>query len=339
MRTGRYLAALALSAATLLATGGLARADKAHPVIGFDVYFMSSWASWGKLGAEKMAQANNAELRWLSANQDVNTQISQLQQFINQKVDVIIVAAVNSSTLGPQIEAAKAAGIPVVATNMVIYGKEVEDLVSYVGPNDVGAGEQEAKNLVDAIGGQGGIVVMQGAIGYSAEADRTQGIKNVLAKNPGVKLLAMQTANWDRIQGYNLMQDWLSRFGSDIKGVIGENDDMAIGAIQALKYKGLSVPVTAIDGLKDAMRAVKNKTMVETNLQDAAIELGMAVQVAIDHLNGKPVPKVALINMLEVTSPNVDHYYDQLYVSPEKFIDELPALIRKNLASGDYSFQ
>ena len=250
MKARKYLTALALSAATALATNGPAPAlaDKAHPVIGFTMYFMSSWASWGKEGAEKVAQANNVDLRWVSANQDVNTQISQIQQFINQKVDVIIIAAVNSSTLGPQIEAAKAAGIPVVATNMVLFGKEAEDLVSYVGPNDVGAGEQEAKHLIDAIGGQGGVVVMQGEIGYSAEADRTKGIKNVLEKNPGVKVLAMQTGHWDRIQGYNLMQDWLSKFGPDIKGVIAENDDMAIGAIQALKDKGMSVPVTAIDG-------------------------------------------------------------------------------------------
>ena len=101
----------------------------------------------------------------------------------------------------------------------------------------------------------------------------------------------------------------------------------------------MSVPVTAIDGLKDAMRAVKSGTMVETNLQDAAIELGEAVQVAVDHVNGKPVPKLALLNMLEVTSANVDHYNDQLYVSPEKFLNQLPALVVKNLASGDYAFQ
>jgi len=340
MKSWKCLTALALGAATALGSGVVpASADKAHPVIGMTVYFMSSWVAWGQQGADAVAKANNVDLRWVSANQDVNTQISQIQQFINQKVDAIIIAAVNSSTLGPQIEAAKAAGIPVIATNMVIFGKEANDLVSYVGPDDVAAGETEAKYAIDAIGGKGGIVAMQGALGYSAEIDRTQGIKNMLAKHPEVKLLAMQPGNWDRPQSYNLMQDWLSRYGSDVKALVAENDDMAIGAGQALKDKGVSIAVTAIDGIKDGLRAVKNGTMTETNLQDAAIELGMAVQVAVDHLQGKEVPQKALLKMLEVTPANVDHYYDQLYVHPDDFIKGLPDLVRKNLASGDYSFQ
>ena len=87
--------------------GRPALADKAHPTIGFTVYDMTSFIAWGKQGAEAITKANNGTLLWQSAHGDVNTQISQIQQFINQKVDVIIiVAAVNSSTLGPQIEQA-----------------------------------------------------------------------------------------------------------------------------------------------------------------------------------------------------------------------------------------
>ena len=329
------------TAAALIAVAPAALASPTHPVIGFTVYDMSSFISLGKGGAESVAKANNATLLWNSARMDVNGQISQIQQFINQKVDAIVIAAVNSSTLGPQVAAAKAAGIPVVITNLTVSPSTQKDAVSYVGPDDVKAGEQEAQHLVDAIGGKGGIVVLQGPLGQSGEIDRTKGIQNVLAKNPGVKLLAMQPGNWARNQAYSVMQDWLSRYGSQIAGVISENDDMAIGAIQAMREKNLAgkIPITGVDGIKDGMRAVRDGTLNETNLQDGPLELGMAVQVAIDHIQGKPIPAVAMFIMPEITKDNVGHYYDQLYVHPQKFLDGLPTLIRSNLQSGHYAQQ
>ncbi len=327
--------------AALLAASPAALASPAHPTIGFTVYDMSSFISLGKGGAEAVAKANNATLLWNSARMDVNGQISQIQQFINQKADAIIIAAVNSSTLGPQVAAAKAAGIPVVITNLTVSPATQKDAISYVGPDDVKAGEQEAQHLVDAIGGKGGIVVLQGPLGQSGEIDRTKGIQNVLAKNPNVKLLAMQPGNWARNQAYSVMQDWLSRYGSQIAGVISENDDMAIGAIQAMREKNLAgkIPITGVDGIKDGMRAVRDGTLNETNLQDGPLELGMAVQVAIDHIQGKQVPAVAMFIMPEITKANVGHYYDQLYVHPQKFLDSLPTLIRHNLQTGHYAEQ
>ena len=116
---------------------------------------------------------------------------------------------------------------------------------------------------------------------------------------------------------------------------------MAIGAIQAMREKGLAgkLPVTAVDGIKDGMRAVRDGTIKETNLQDGPLELGMAVQVAVDHIQGKPVPAVAMFVMPEITHDNVEHYYDQLYVHPQKFVDGLTDLVRKNLVSGHYAEQ
>jgi ribose transport system substrate-binding protein len=302
---------------------------------------MTSWVSWGKKGAEKIADANNVDLLWVSANGDVNTQISQIQQFINRKVDLIVIAAVNSATLAPQIEAANRAGIPVVATNMGINAPYDKMLVSYIGPNDVGAGEQVAQSVIDAIGGKGNVVILQGPIGQSAETDRTNGIKAALKKAPGVKVLAMQPGNWDRTTAYNLTQDWLSRYGNQVNGIIAENDDMAIGALQALKAKNLvgKVPVAGIDGIKDGMRAVMDGEMVATNLQDAAIELGEAVQIGVDYLHQQPIPQRGLLTMPVIMKGNVQHYYDQLYGDPGKFLDQLPALVKANLKSGSYSAQ
>ncbi len=337
-RTG--LKAILLATAAMLFAGP-ALADKAKPVIGFTAYDMTSFIAWGKQGAEAITKANNGTLLWQSAHGDVNTQISQIQQFINQKVDVIIIAAVNSSTLGPQIEQATKAGIPVLATNLSISGAEAEKLISYVGPNDVGAGEQEAQAVIDVLKGKGNVVVMQGPVGQSGAIDRTKGIQNILAKNPDVKLLAMQPANWERTQAYKLMQDWLSRYGTQINGLIAENDDMAIGAIQALKEKGLNgkIPVSGVDAIKDGLRAIRSGDMIQTNLQNGALELGMAVQVAVDYLNGKTIPKEAMLQMPGITKANVDKFYDQLFDHADQFVAGLPGLIKQNIASGKYAEQ
>jgi ribose transport system substrate-binding protein len=316
-------------------------ADKKERTIGFTVYSMTSWVTWGKKGVDTIAQDTGTKVLWNSADDDVSKQISQIQQFINQKVDAIVIAAVNSSTLAPQIEAANKAGIPVIATNMRIDGPAGQLLKAYVGPNDVGAGEGAAQSVVDVIGGKGGVVVLQGPIGQSAETDRTKGVKNILEKNPDVKLLSIQPANWDRTKAYNLMLDWLSRYGSDIKGVIAENDDMGVGATRALQEKGLAgkIPVGGVDAIKDGLREVKSGDFVATNLQNAAIELGMALQVTLDVLDGKSVPKTALLNMPVIKKDRVDYFYQQLYVKPDDFLKTLPELVRKNLASNDYANQ
>ncbi|WP_175721929.1 substrate-binding domain-containing protein [Burkholderia anthina] len=318
-----------------------AHADKNKPVIGFAIYGMPSWVAWGKQGAEKVAAANNAELLWVSANMDVNTQISQIQQFINRKVDVIIVGAVNSATLAPQFEAARKAGVPVVGVNMAIRPPSDALLTSYVGPDDVGAGVQVANQVISKIGGKGNVVVLQGPIGQSAEVDRTKGIKQALEKAPGVKVLSWQVGKWDRTLSYNVTQDWLSRFGGQINGIIAENDDMAIGAAQALKAKGLDgkIALAGIDGIKDGMREVQGGAMVGTSLQNAALEMGEAVQVAVDFLQGRPYPKQALLHMIPVDKSNVQKYYDQLYTNPNAFLERVPSLVKENLKSGDLTAQ
>ncbi len=330
-----------LGASTLALASFGAHADKNRPVIGFAIYGMPSWVAWGKQGAEKVAAANNVDLLWVSANMDVNTQISQIQQFINRKVDLIIVGAVNSATLAPQFEAAKKAGVPVVGVNMAIRAPSDALLASYVGPDDVGAGAQVANQVITKLGGKGNVVILQGPIGQSAEVDRTAGIKQALAKAPGIKVLAWQPGKWDRTLSYNVTQDWLSRFGSQVNGIIAENDDMAIGAVQALKAKGLEgkIVVAGIDGIKDGMREVQAGTMVGTSLQNAALEMGEAVQVSVDYLQGRPYPRKALLHMIPVDKANVAGYYDQLYTNPGAFLDRLSDLVKANLKSGDLTAQ
>jgi ribose transport system substrate-binding protein len=191
--------------------------------IGVSVYDMSSFITAGKGGMEAYAKANDIKILWNSANLDVNTQASQIDQFINAGVDAIVVVPVQADSLAPQVAAAKAKDIPFLAVNAALDSK---DLAGSVLPDDIKAGEQEMQMMADKLGGKGNIVVLQGPLGQSGELQRTQGIKNVLAKNPGIKILAKDTANWKRDEAVNKMKNWISSFGDTIDGVVAENDDM-----------------------------------------------------------------------------------------------------------------
>ncbi|MDF2824486.1 MAG: monosaccharide transporter substrate-binding protein family, partial [Mycobacterium sp.] len=200
--------------------------------IGVSVYDMSSFITAGKEGMDQYAKDNNIELVWNSANLDVATQASQVDSFINQGVDAIIVVPVQADSLGPQVTSAKEKGIPLVPVNAALNST---DIAGNVQPDDVAAGEQEMQMMADALGGRGNIVVLQGPLGQSGELQRTEGINNVLAKYPDIKVLAMDTANWKRDEAVNKMKNWISGFGDQINGVVAENDDMGLGALQALK--------------------------------------------------------------------------------------------------------
>lgn len=308
--------------------------------IGFTVYGMSGWVSSGYDGVKKVAKADNVDLHWASANFSVAKQVSQVRQFIAQHVDAIIIDPVDSSALGPQIKKARAEGIKVFGTNVKIFKPGSKYLTSYIGPDDVLAGEHEAEAMVKKLGGHGNVVILQGPLGQSAQIDRAKGIDNVLKKHPGIKVLAKQPGNWSRVKGYNITAAWLSTYGNKIDGIISQNDDMAVGAIRALKQRHMkNVPVVGIDGIKSGLLAVKSGDELMTNLQDAPLQLGMALQVAVNSLKGQQVKRHIFIHMPQVRKNNVGHYWNQMYKNRDQFLANLPKLINDNLASGNYGHQ
>jgi len=318
----------------------VASAAKTYTV-GVTVYNMSSYITLGKLGMDAYAKANGITLEWNSANDDVNTQISQMQQLIGKKVDAIIIVPVNASTLGPQVQQAKDAGIPVIAVNTGLIGAAADLLTSNVLPDDKAAGASEMEQLAKLMGGKGNIVVLQGPLGSSPELNRTAGIKSVLAKYPNIKVLAMETAEWDRNKAYNKMKSWISGFGTQINGLVSENDDMAIGAHRALLEANVSIPITGIDGIQDGLQAVKDGWLNATNLQNGIVECSEGLVVAKMILDGKTVNKQYTYTMPSVDSKDVaTKYYDQIFgTGKDQFIQGLPALVEQNVASGNLANQ
>ena len=305
--------------------------------IGVSVYDMSSFITAGKEGMDQYAKDNNIELVWNSANLDVSTQANQVDQMINQGVAAIIVVPVQADSLGPQVASAKAKGIPLVPVNAALNSK---DIAANVQPDDVKAGEQEMQMMADKLGGKGNIVVLQGPLGQSGELDRTKGIQNVLAKYPDIKVLAMDTANWKRDEAVNKTKNWISGFGPQITGVVAENDDMGLGALQALKEAGRTdVPIVGIDGIEDGLNAVKSGEFIGTSLQNGTVELSAGLAVANALVKKEDVNKAPVYVMPAITKDNVDVAIQHVVTERQKFLDGLGELTAQNLKSGDIAYE
>ncbi|BBZ60447.1 substrate-binding domain-containing protein [Mycolicibacterium monacense] len=305
--------------------------------IGVTVYDMSSFITAGKEGMEAYAKDNNIELVWNSANLDVSTQASQVDSMINQGVDAIIVVPVQADSLGPQVASAKAKGIPLVPVNAALNSP---DVAASVQPDDVAAGEQEMQMMADRLGGRGNIVILQGPLGQSGEIDRTKGINNVLSRYPDIKVLAIDTANWKRDEAVNKMKNWISGFGPQINGVVAENDDMGLGALQALKEAGRTdVPIVGIDGIEDGLNAVKSGEFIGTSLQNGTVELSAGLAVANKLAKGEQVDTKPVYVMPAITKDNVDVAIEHVVTGRQQFLDGLTDLTDKNLETGDIAYE
>jgi ribose transport system substrate-binding protein len=333
----------AIGSAALLGLGltacgaGDTGANKDTTRIGVTVYDMSSFITAGKEGMDTYAKANNIELLWNSANNDVSTQASQVDSLINQGVDAIIVVPAQADSLGPQVASAKAKGIPLLAVNAALESK---DLSGNVQPDDVAAGAQEMQMMADRLGGKGNIVVLQGPLGGSGEINRGKGIDQVLAKYPDIKVLAKDTANWKRDEAVNKTKNWISSFGPQINGVVAQNDDMGLGALQALKEAGRTdVPIVGIDGIEDGLNAVKSGEFIGTSLQNGTVELSAGLAVANALIKKEQVKTDPIYIMPAITKDNVDVAIQHVVTDRQKFLDGLVELTQQNLKTGDIAYE
>ncbi|MCU1699283.1 MAG: ribose transport system substrate-binding protein [Mycobacterium sp.] len=341
MRLTTKIAAIASAAALgfgMTACGaGDTEANNGKTRIGVTVYDMSSFITAGKEGMDAYAKANGIELLWNSANNDVSTQASQVDSLINQGVDAIIVVPAQADSLGPQVASAKAKKIPLLAVNAAL---ESTELSGNVQPDDVAAGAQEMQMMADRLGGKGNVVVLQGPLGGSGEINRGKGIDQVLAKYPGIKVLAKDTANWKRDEAVNKTKNWISSFGPQIDGVVAQNDDMGLGALQAFKEAGrIGVPIVGIDGIEDGLNAVKSGEFIGTSLQNGTVELSAGLAVADALVKGEQVKTDPVYIMPAITKDNVDVAIQHVVTERQKFLDGLVALTKANLKTGDIAYE
>lgn len=213
---------------------------------------------------------------------DAAVQNDQAQLAINAKSDAIIVNPMDFNANIEVVRKAKAARIPVIVTNARL---NTEEMTAEVASADVLGGYLEAKTVLRKLGCRGNVVIIEGPKGGSGEIQRGQGNMKAIGECPAgaVKILERRTANWSRAEALDLMQNWLSRHRGTIQGVIGQNDEMALGSIEAIKSAGLNVSsfaIAGIDGVTDALRAVKRGELTSI-LQDAKAQMHAAIDLAM----------------------------------------------------------
>ena len=252
------------------------------------------------------------------AQNDVARQLSQIQNFIAQGVDAIIVNPVDTDATPAMSRLAAEAGIPIVYVN-----RQPADLdtlppkTAFVGSNEVESGTLETRAvcrlLTEAGKTDARIVIMMGELSNQAARQRTQDIHDVIA-TPAcdfMKVVEQQTGNWRRTEGHDLMANWISA-GTRFDAVISNNDEMAIGAIQALKASGhdmSSMIVAGIDATQDALASMKAGDLDVTVFQDAAGQGKGAVDAALSLARGDTtVERTVWIPFELVTPANMERY-------------------------------
>ena len=179
---------------------------------------------------EEAAKEKGIKLIVNDAQRTAEKQVQQIETFISQKVDAIILNPCEVEASSPAVEKAKAAGIPVINVNSETTAKPD----GFVGSKDEASGEIAMEQIAKLLGGKGNIVIMDGYMGQAAQIKRAVGAKNVLSKYPDIKVLAEQTAEWDRAKAMSLMENWIQSYGDKINAVFAHNDEMGMGAVQAL---------------------------------------------------------------------------------------------------------
>jgi ABC-type sugar transport system substrate-binding protein len=264
-------------------------------------------------GIEASAAAANQPIQIEIADDDVQKQLSQIQNFIAAKVDAVIVNAVDTSATAPMTKLANDAGIPIVYVNrQPIDVDALGPKGAFVASNEVDSGTLETKEICKMLGGKGDVLVMVGDLGNQAAVQRTKDIHDVIAtpECAGLKILDEQTAVWDPVKAQDLMTNWIAA-GHKPAAIIANNDNMAIGAINAMKAAGWDmkdVVVGGIDATQEALAYMKAGDLDVTVFQDAAGQGGGAVGAAIALAKGEKVDAKVWIPFQLVTPANMGDF-------------------------------
>jgi ABC-type sugar transport system substrate-binding protein len=270
----RTLVATLLAAAGVSLVPGWSAAAGKRLVIGFaQTGAESEWRTANTDSVKSAAKAAGVELKFSDGQQKQENQIKAIRAFIAQKVDVIILAPLVTTGWDTVLKEAKAAKIPVILESRNVEVKDPATWVSFVGSDFVEEGRRAARWLLDHTKdtqGDVNIVELQGTVGSDPANDRKKGFEEVIKTNPRYKIVRSQTGDFTRSKGKEVMEAFLKAEGKKINVLYAHNDDMAIGAIQAIEETGLKpgkdilvIGVDAVKGAFEAMMAGKMNVSVE----------------------------------------------------------------------------
>lgn len=241
-----------------------------------------------KEGAEKKAKELGYQLIVLDSQNDSAKELSNVEDLIQQKISILLINPTDSDAVVNSVKAANLKKIPVITIDRASNGGTV---VCHIASDNVAGGRMAADFIVKQLNGKGNVVELQGIPGTSAARDRGKGFNEEIAKNKGIKVVAQQAADFDRQKGLAVMENILQA-QPEINAVFAHNDEMALGAIQAIEAaQREGIMVVGFDAIDDAVKAVEDGQMAATVAQQPELMGSLGIENADKVLKGKKVEK------------------------------------------------
>ncbi|UUW72637.1 sugar ABC transporter substrate-binding protein [Pseudomonas oryzihabitans] len=259
---------------------------------------------------EEAGKAEKISLQFEDAQGDVVRQLNQVQSFLAQNVDAVIVLPVDTAATVNITRAATTAKVPLVYVNRRPDDPKLPAGVVAVASDDLQAGQLQGQFIAKQLNGKGNIALIMGELTQNATRGRSEGLMEALKAYPDIKVIAQQNADWDRSKGMDLTSNWLTA-GTHFDAIVANNDEMAIGAAMALQQAGMGkgqVPVVGVDGLPDGQAAIKRGLLAASVFQDPRGQAVQAVQSALRMIRKEPVQADVWVPYELITPGNLADY-------------------------------
>jgi len=293
---------ISLVVAAVLAIGPVASSARAagRPTVGLAISTLNNpFFVDLRDGAQAAAAKAGIALVVLDAQNDPARQASSVEDLIAKKVGAVIINPTDSDAIVPTVKKLNAAKIPVITVDRAANGGTV---AAHIASDNVAGGRMAAAYVARRLKGKGNVVMLEGIAGSSAARDRGKGFREGLQKFPGIKIVASQTADFDRSKGLTVMENILQA-QKRIDAVFAQNDEMALGAVQAIEgaKRQQAMFVVGFDAIADALKAVNEGRMAATIAQQPKVMGRLAVEAAASRLKGGKVAKFTPVPLRLVT--------------------------------------
>ena len=253
-----------------------------------------------KDGIIAAAEENGMKTIVVDAQDDSATQVSGVEDLIQQGVDILLINPTDSAAISTAVEYANSVGIPVITLDR---SSDSGDVVTLVASDNEAGGQMAAEYITELLGENAIVAELEGTPGASATRERGAGFHSIADEK--LQIISKQTGDFDRTQGLNVMENMIQGNGS-IQAVFAHNDEMALGALEAISSAGKDLIVIGFDGIDDALASIRNGHLTATVAQQPVLMGEMAVQAAVDYIQGKEVEKVIAAPLKLVTKDTVD---------------------------------
>ena len=273
-----------------------------------NIGLQATWCAQGKDAAEFWGRLFNVDVTWFDPELSAAKQLALVEEMAAEKWDFVAIQAVDIDTITAPVVRMIEAGIPVIDMDTLIAPLDQIDVLTFLAPDNEFMGAAVTQALVDAIGGQGTIIMTQGDLGHTGAQGRAKGFQSVIEKFPGVEVLASDPADWDVAKTAQLWEGYLNRFPK-IDAAFFHNDDMALAAAGVMKAHGRTgILIGGVDAMPPAIQAVVEGRMHATVRNSSCRIHGGAIVAGVTAARGPhtgfPIPKRIVIDGPIVTTTN-----------------------------------